>query len=100
MPIKLRNKQTKGEIMKETQGNNILKSRQLKIDNALDYIRECKGIIDKPTKTLLINEINIAMHSILLALPYPFDIDCLPHATQLVKDAIKESLSEKNQKPE
>ena len=28
-----------------------------KIDNLVDYIKECKGIIDIPTKRLLINEL-------------------------------------------
>ena len=31
-------------------------SINIKIDNLIDYIKECKGIIDIPTKRLLINE--------------------------------------------
>ena len=28
-----------------------------KINNLVDYIKECKGIIDRPTRRLLINEV-------------------------------------------
>ena len=30
---------------------------EIKINNLVDYVRECKGIIDIPTKRLLINEL-------------------------------------------
>ena len=30
---------------------------QIKISNLADYVEECKGIIDRPTRRLLINEV-------------------------------------------
>ena len=30
---------------------------QIKISNLADYVEECKGIIDTPTRRLLINEV-------------------------------------------
>jgi len=33
------------------------KEAEIKISNLVDYVKECKGIIDIPTKRLLINEL-------------------------------------------
>jgi len=37
--------------------NKMTTATQIKINNLADYVKECKGIIDIPTRRLLINEV-------------------------------------------
>lgn len=71
---------------------------QAKMNNVKEYIEECKGIIDAPTKLLLINEVAHAMNSIQSgALEAQLSWKAYTHdaATQFVNDIIVKN-TEKN----
>jgi len=60
---------------------------ETKISNLVDYIKECKGIIDIPTKRLLINE----LAGILLSTP---EIESEQMAANIADYAINKCIDE------
>ena len=62
---------------------------QIKINNLADYVEECKGIIDIPTRRLLINEVAGALlkENIRLA-----EETALDNATLFIDACIRNSL--------
>lgn len=71
---------------------NVKSTHVIKLNNIRDYIIECKGIIDPPTKLLLTNEVAHAMSQMLLAFPVPIIDDCINTATQFIEDEIEANI--------
>ena len=72
---------------------------EIKVDNIRDYIEECKGVIDAPTKLLLTNEVASLFLNSTADMPYDLTEDKVRAAAGKYIENMMDLYSEKQSTP-